>query len=70
MKTIYLVQHVSKYKEYEDVKIVGIFETEQKANNAIRVLRMQPGFSAFPDGFFVDEYEMDEMFWREGFGSL
>jgi hypothetical protein len=51
----------------EDAKLIGIYSTEQKAEQAIERLRVQPGFRDFPDSFEVSDYELDKDHWSEGF---
>ena len=38
------------------------------AQDAVTRIVTQPGFANFPDGFHIDEYEMDKDHWTEGFG--
>lgn len=69
-KTVFVVQHVVREDEPDqDVKLVGVYSTRAAARSAIARLRRQPGFRDVPDGFHVDEYELDADHWSEGFGD-
>ena len=54
----------------EDVKVIGLYSSEDAAGAAIEPLRMRPGFSKKPNGFTVDRYERDEDTRTEGFVDL
>ena len=65
---VFVVQHVHELTEdNEDVKFIGVYSSRQNAQAAVRRLRRQPGFSAVPDGFSIDPYEIDTDHWAEGF---
>lgn len=79
MRTVFLLQHLHVLPQGEDdVKTIGIYSTEAEALAAIERLRQQPGFAEFPrridplvegfvDGFYLDEYLLNEDNWAEGF---
>jgi len=69
MKTVFLLQHSYERSPdcEEDVKTIGIYATRIEAEAAIARLSQQPGFSAFPDHFVIDEYELGKDCWQEGF---
>ena len=50
-------------------EILGIFGSETDARQAMADLASKPGFIAFPQGFTIDRYEVDEDHWTEGFGE-
>jgi hypothetical protein len=65
---VILLQHVRETEDGgEDVKVLGIFSTTQAVDDAISMLMSQPGFSDSPEGFQVDDYELDEVQWTKGF---
>lgn len=66
--TVYLLSHVRVEGEDQDIKICGIYSSDQEASSAIPRLLIQPGFKNFQDGFCVSEYEVDKDHWTEGFG--
>jgi hypothetical protein len=55
--------------DYDDQRVVGIYTTREKAEEALEEVRLLPGFSAEPLCFVIDEWsvgeEMDEGFVTE-----
>lgn len=74
MKYVYLLQHIYQYGEndqYEETKIIGIYEDETKAKKAIIHYKQLPGFRDFTDDcFVVDKYELNKGEWNEGFDEI
>lgn len=68
MKSVFVVQHVhSRTDGSEDIKFIGVYSTPECAKAAVNRLSRQPGFSSSPDGFYIDEYPVDEDQWVEGY---
>ncbi|WP_018694371.1 DUF7336 domain-containing protein [Algicola sagamiensis] len=68
MKNVYVVMHEHVYDDEDgDIKMVGIYSSEAKAKEAVEMLKERPGFSAAPDGFLIDVYQLDETHWLEGY---
>jgi hypothetical protein len=71
MKSVFVVFH-----EYEmtggcdSVKLIGIYSSEETGKSAVSRASKQSGFRDFPDGFCIDEYEIDKDHWQEGFVGL
>lgn len=69
MKNVYVLQHENK----EDIKFIGIYSSEDKAERAVAKLSKLPGFENSPnivndgDGFYIDKYDINETHWKEGF---
>ncbi len=57
-------------EEYDDVKIVGVYSTENAAMAAIDRARLREGFRDEPDCFVASPYTLDEDSWTEGFVSI
>lgn len=71
MAVVFIVQHVHKFGEgREDVKMIGVYSSQQSAEEAVARLRVAPGFRDAPDGFSVDAYEVDRDHWIEGFTTV
>lgn len=51
-------------------KLLGVYSTKEKAEEALAVLRDKPGFRDDPDGFEILDGPIDETCWLEGFASL
>lgn len=82
MKSVFILQHLRKLPEgIEDVKLIGSYSSEFAARQAIERLTKENGFSDFPKlidpvndtevgGFHIDEYQIDEDNWKEGFTTV
>ena len=70
---VYLLQHSYGYEIHEDIKaeetkIIGIYNSEEKAKETRERFKTKKGFNRFPeDCFYIDEYELDKEQWAEGF---
>ena len=47
--------------------MLGVFSTEEKAQEWQRDAQALPGFSEAPDGFILSDYTIDERQWTSGF---
>lgn len=65
---VYLLTHLYDQDDIDAFKIIGIFSSREKALDAVSTIKDQPGFRKYPDSFSIDSYEVDDFFWREGFG--
>lgn len=66
--SVFLVHHVRALADgADDVKLIGVYSTLDRAWAAVARLRPQPGFRDAPDGFHVDEYQLDTDHWTEGY---
>jgi hypothetical protein len=54
----------------DDLKLLGVYATEEEAEARIQRARNQEGFRDEPDCFMIDEYQLGEDFWTEGFVSI
>ena len=71
MTRVYVLQHVhSTDGGAEDVKLIGVYSSRENAQAAITRLRQAPGCSDAPDGFHIDEYQVDKDQWVEGYSTL
>lgn len=68
MSAVFVLQHQYETEEGEEEgKMIGVYTSREEAFAAIARLRGKPGFAQHPDGFSVDEYELNEDHWTEGF---
>jgi hypothetical protein len=71
MTTVYVLQHVHLSDDgAEDTKFIGVYSSRDNARAAVERLSRAPGFSDAPDGFHIDEYQLDEDQWTEGYITL
>lgn len=68
VEIVFLLHHVREDDEDEDIKLIGVFSSEEKAIEVRNSIIDQPGFKDYPDGFSVDRYVLDKVSWAEGFG--
>lgn len=52
------------------VKVIGIYSSRPLAEAAMERTRTLPGFADEPEGFTIDEYEIDKDHWPRGFVRL
>ena len=68
---VYLVHHVHELPGgAEDIKLIGVYSTRGKAQDAIRRVYGELGFRDCLEGFSVDKYEIDKDHWVEGYVTL
>jgi hypothetical protein len=82
MARVFLLQHLHILDDDEEnVKTLGIYSTREAAVAAVDRFRLLPGFrdiSHFADhnspgpadGFNVDEYELDQDNWADGYVTV
>ncbi|MGW0859206.1 DUF7336 domain-containing protein [Streptomyces sp. NPDC002690] len=51
----------------DDVKLLGIYSTRERAEERVRQARLLPGFRDEPECFYFDPCVLDEDHWTEGF---
>ncbi|MFD9392679.1 hypothetical protein ACFWBB_18775 [Streptomyces sp. NPDC060000] len=51
----------------DDVKLLGIYSTRERAEERMKRAQLLPGFRDEPECFILDGYELDEDTWTEGF---
>ncbi len=56
-------------KDIEEIKLLGIFSTRDKAKRAIEMYIDKSGFKKHPlDCFQITKYKIGESYWTDGFG--
>ncbi len=67
MTKVYLLWHIHAVCGGEDdQKLIGVYSTWSNAEAAIELLRAEPGFKDFPDGWKIFEYTVDKTGWTKG----
>lgn len=54
----------------QNAKLLGVYSTRSRAEDRITRSASIPGFREYPDGFIIDEYEVDVDTWVEGFVEI
>ncbi len=67
MENVYILHHVYEYDELEEVRVIGVYKTENKAKAALNILRQKNDFNEYPNGFYINEYQLNKSRWTEGF---
>ncbi|WP_156874073.1 DUF7336 domain-containing protein [Sphingorhabdus lutea] len=68
---VYLVTHAHELEFYaEHEKIIGIYSTQENAEEAINKLKLKAGFCERIEDFQIEEHIVDEDSWREGFATI
>lgn len=57
-------------EEGDDVKLLGVYSTREKATARINRARQLEGFRDEPECFYIDEYALDEDQWTDGFITI
>ena len=67
-KVVYLLQHSYEIETgCDETKILGIFSSQQMAEEAVEVYRQLPGFRDRKEDFYIDKYEVDKRYWVDGY---
>lgn len=68
---VFVLQHVHTFEDgEEDIKMIGVYSTLERAAAAIERLSIQPGFCDLLEGFAIDPYVLDEDHWTEGYVTV
>ena len=71
MTKVYVLHHVHEFENGdEDVKFIGVYSSQENAEQAKSRLSEKPGFNESADGFVIDNYVLDEDHWVEGFQTI
>lgn len=54
----------------DDVKLLGVYSSRQRAERRIAEARLLPGFADEPECFMLAESTVDEDRWTEGFKTV
>ena len=70
MEYVYILWHIHKLSNDEDdLKVIGVYSSELKAQKKISEYKLIPGFKDSPEGFEIAAYKIDSDHWIEGFVS-
>ena len=68
---VYLLTHtypVGKDKFFDEVRIIGVYSSKKKVEEALLEYQYKEGFKSHIDGFYLEKWEVDNDFeWSEGF---
>lgn len=66
--SVFVLEHTYEDKTHEDSKLIGVYASREDAESAVERKLAFPGFRDYPNGFSIDEYELNNDAWSEGFG--
>ena len=69
MTTVYLLSHERDLDGADEVKVIGVYASENDAREARQRAASLPGFLDHEDGFSIDAYVVGEDHWAEGFDT-
>lgn len=64
---VFVVHHTYELEGVEEVKLIGVYSSEDNAKAAALRTSALPGFRDHPDEFQIDRYPLDKDHWTEGF---
>ena len=72
MNSVFILWHTNEFEDgHEDVKLIGVYSTRQRATEALERVRDQPGFRDRPAGFEISERAIDARDdWQEGYVTV
>ncbi len=82
MNRVFVLQHLRLLNEdEEDVKMLGVYSSRDEAISAVERFRLLPGFRDVPnmanpslpgpaEGFYIDEFELNQDSWSEGYVTV
>ena len=75
VETVYILWHTrpgfDENGDETDIKLLGVFSTEDGAKAWARDANVLPGFRNFsPDCFLIDAHQRDQRRWTEGFDTV
>ena len=68
MNVVYIVTHGHELPDgHDDIKFIGIYDSQESAEAAVKRASLKAGFSETKDGFFIEGYQLGKDHWTEGF---
>jgi len=69
--SVFIVHHVRQLPDgHDEVKLIGVYASPTRAQEAIDRTRPLKGFRDHPDGFTVNRYVVGQDHWQDGFVTL
>ncbi|WP_316829097.1 hypothetical protein [Pedobacter miscanthi] len=73
MGLVYLLWHThydNRLENNEDIKLIGVYSTEDMAKEAECRAKLLEGFKDSQDGFEISSYRLDKDEWTSGFVTV
>lgn len=65
-----MLEHSYEMEDRDETKFIGVYETRELAQEAIKRLIDRPGFRDRPDDFVIAEVKLNADSWTEGYTTL
>ncbi|MNR53554.1 hypothetical protein D3C85_1735860 [compost metagenome] len=69
VKEVYCLTHFYDVEDDEEIRYIGIYTTNERAEEVLSELKLKPGFAEHPEDFNIDRFTLNEREWKEGFIS-
>ena len=70
METVFVLQHSYEKDGYDETKFIGVYSTNEQAEQAVKRLKERPGFRDRQTDFHIDKYELNQDHWTEGYSVM
>lgn len=60
MRTVFKLEHYSRKDDRDSAKYIGYYDSKEEAEKAIQRAVKLPGFCDCPEGFVIQEIEIDK----------
>jgi len=68
---VFVLQHVHSIdEEHEDIKLIGVYASQEAAKQAVARMQLQPGFCDTPEGFAISTITLNKDYWEEGYVTM
>jgi hypothetical protein len=68
MDYVYTLNHVNP--KNDDEKYIGVYSSYEEALQVVEKYKKFKGFRDAPDCFYIDKYELNKLYWSEGYYSV
>ncbi len=70
MKSVFIIQHSYDFGECDETKMIGVYSSLVEAEKAVERSKKLEGFKDRPNDFHIDEYELNQDYWTEGYATM
>ncbi|NGX31421.1 MAG: hypothetical protein K940chlam8_00789 [Chlamydiae bacterium] len=68
LKKVYLLHYVNEFEDgHDDVKLIGVFSSKEKAKRALKKIKKNPLLKRIHNKFEINECRIGLLGWTEGF---
>lgn len=68
LKKIYFLYYVYEFEDgHDDVRLLGVFSSKQKANIALQNIKKNPDYKKIKNFFSIHQIIIDRLAWTEGY---